>query len=584
MKTFLASGFCNDPQRSATTHSDRRTGETRSARCQMSFWRFSYDQTLFFREEIAYNFMLTAADAPIPNPGGAVRHADRTRIGGKSCMRKQPNVLLITSDQQRYDSLGVNGNPWIRTPNLDRLGREGAVFDRAYCPNTVCTPSRVSMMTGLHLSRHGAYNIGTNAWDDSAFLSRKLRENGYRTKHVGKAHWHPWQAPSPESAPVNEFGEPFRDFVGFEEAELSLGHASWGVTAHYAAWIRSKGYDPLELNKVDRLYERDANDTGDWDMPTALHSGTWIAERAVAFLEEHAAAQEDRPFFLNLGFQDPHHPHIVPKDYPNRVDPNVIPLPDTDWEADAGVPEHIPYFRSGGISRTRFVGKFVIAGNSDEPWAAYFRDADKSRRTRAYYYSMVQLLDEQIGVIADTLDRLGLADNTIVIFASDHGEMLGDHAIGQKGPMVYEGVTRIPLVIRYPAGFGSARIRDCVSLVDLAPTVLDLAGIADDVPRDGLSLKPALYQAAPLGRPGVRIEYKEEPDRIRFKCWVTPEWKLALYTGEPFGELYDLAGDPGEKKNLFDSPEYAGVRQRLTAEMLEDMERSEPCAPRPCRV
>lgn len=496
----------------------------------------------------------------------------------------KPNILLITTDQQRYDSVGVNGSSFIRTPHMDRLGREGVSFARAYCPNTVCTPSRVSMMTGLHVSRHGAYNIGTYAHDYSGFLSHLLRDHGYRTHHVGKAHWHPWQVESPETASVDEQGTPFRDFVGFDTAELSVGHAGrGGVSGHYAAWMKEKGAS-REQFQVNPMFADDPNGTGTWELPKSLHSGTWVAERAVQLLEQHKQHSPDQPFFLNLGFQDPHHPHLLPHDYADVIDPDLIPAPDTDIAEEGRFPEQVPYFQQGGISTSRFMGKFMIGGNSDAAWQPYFSDAEKSKWTRAYYYSMVQLFDEQLGMILDALDRLGLRDSTLVICTSDHGEMLGDHAIGQKGPLAYEGVTHIPLMMRYPDGFGPCQVADCVSLVDMLPTIADFAGIHDERRRDGISLKPALQQGTSLARSGVRIEYKEEPDRIRFKCWVTPEWKMAVYAGETFGELYDLRNDPGEKHNLYDQPAYADVRQRLFIDMLADMERSEPVSVRPCRV
>jgi len=229
------------------------------------------------------------------------------------CIR--PNIILISTDQQRYDSVGANGSACMDTPNLDRLAYEGVTFRRAYCPNTVCTPSRVSMMTGLHLSRHGSYNIGTILSDPSLFLSSLLRKTGCRTRHVGKAHWYPWESPSPETLGPEASREPFADFAGFE----------------------------------------------------------------------------------------------------TLVD-------------------------------SRFNGTFEIAGNGKYAWGPYFDRGDVSKWTRAYYYSMVQLIDRQAGRILDALDALGLTRNTFVIFMSDHGEMLGDHGIGQKGPLVYEGVNENPAV------------------------------------------------------------------------------------------------------------------------------------------
>ncbi|WJH34729.1 DUF4976 domain-containing protein [Paenibacillus sp. CC-CFT747] len=149
---------------------------------------------------------------------------------------------------------------------------------------------------------------------------------------------------------------------------------------------------------------------------------------------------------------------------------------------------------------------------------------------------------------------------------------------------MYEGVTRVPLLVQYPNSFRGRTVEDCVSLVDLLPTVLDYAGIPDTLRRDGISLKPLLEEERKLRRPGVRIEYKEEPDRIRYKAWVTPEWKLAVYLGESFGELYDLKNDPEEKINRFGDPNYGAVQLRLMTELLNDLERSEPVSGRESRV
>lgn len=492
----------------------------------------------------------------------------------------RPNVMIITTDQQRYDSVRINGSEFMRTPNMDRIGREGVVFTNAYCPNTVCTPSRISIMTGQHLSRHGSYNIGTYPPDYSTFLSHIFRDQGYRTHHIGKAHWHPWGVLNAETRQPDDNGTPFSDFAGFESAELSIGHATWGIQSHYASWVNKKGADPKQF-KLKRLFEKDYNETGDWELPVELHSGSWLAERAVEFLENH---DRSRPFFLNLGFQDPHHPHVLPFDFRNRVDPDHIPLPKSNPQQDIHVPEHIPHFRSGTLIESRFNGRFEMAGNGKYAWGPYFTDEKKTRMTRAYYYSMVQLVDEQLGKIITALDDLKMVENTLIIFTSDHGEMLGDHGIGQKGPLVYEGVTHIPFLMRYPNGFKPCKVEECVSLTDIVPTVLDFAGLSDQVLRDGMSLKPRLQGSEPLKRSGVRIEYKEEPDRIRFKCWVTDEWKLAVYMGEDFGELYDRIRDPGEKYNLFHDSEFQEVKNRLILELLNDMERSEPVNERPSRV
>jgi arylsulfatase A-like enzyme len=495
-------------------------------------------------------------------------------------MSKKPNVIIITTDQQRYDSVGINGSSFMRTPNMDRIGKEGVSFERAYCPNTVCTPARVSIMTGLHISRHGAYNIGTSAMNYSNFLSTILSNHGYCTHHIGKAHWHPWGASSAETALVDEAGTPFKDFAGFDAAELSVGHNLWGVQSHYAHWLKEKGYFSKDF-KFHKIFEKDANDTGIWDMPVAMHPGTWLAERAVAFLKNH---DRSKPFYLNLGFQDPHHPHALPLDYKNTVDPASVPLPDIFYENEEGTVEHIEHFRKGTLLDSRFNGKYEMAGQGRCAWGEYFKNEERMELTRAYYYSMVQLIDDQLGIILEALDELNYSEDTLVIFTTDHGEMLGDHCIGQKGPLAYEGVTHIPFLMLYPEGFKPHKVSECVSLVDIVPTILDFAEIDNPFRLDGISLRDRLQTGKPFKRKGVRIEYKEEPDKIRYKCWVTPEWKLVIYLGEEFGELYNLENDPGEKNNLYNRSEYSGVKNKLLVELLNDMELSEPLSERLSRV
>jgi len=496
-------------------------------------------------------------------------------------MNGKPNIIFITTDQQRYDSLAINGASFMNTPNLDKIGVEGALFSRAYCTNPVCTPSRVSMMTGNHISRHGAYNIGTYPVDQSEFLSYRLRENGYYNCHIGKAHWNAWGELNDETREVDKSGAPFKDFMGFHQAEFSIGHGyQASQKSHYAAWLRNKGISP-EKYAYHSLFENDAMETGDWELPKEFHSGAWIVERVISFLENRNKKQ---PFYLNIGFPDPHHPHTLPFDFENKVSESELPQPNLTIDRENEC-EPTQKIRNGVINQSRFIGQFKVAGNGDdEDWEIYFQDEKKSSKTRAYYYSMVQLLDEQIGELLNYLERKNLLDETILIFTSDHGEMLGDHLIGQKGPLVYEEVLRVPLMIRYPKQIRPQVVDSCVSLVDLFPTIMDCLNIQDHNKRDGVSLNSMLQGSQKIPRNGVRVEYKEEPDRIRFKCWITKEWKLALYLGESFGELYNLTNDREENHNLFNDPEYQDKKNELIHEMLIDMERSDPISRRPSRV
>ena len=494
-----------------------------------------------------------------------------------------PNILLITTDQQRFDAVGCNNPGFLKTPHLDRLAAEGINFTRAYCPASVCTPSRVSIMSGQHLSRHGSYNIGVQPGipAQQRFVSRILADSGYWTAHVGKGHWFPWGTKnSPEEIQQAEdnFSEPWKGFAGFDRAELSLGHATWGMFGHYRAWLRRHGIEPDSLSAKE-LFADDPNDTCEWSLPSHFHSGAWTVERGLAALD---ARPQNKPFFMHLGFQDPHHPHALPEDFLDRVDPNAVPPPVPEGHPINEAP-HIELFRNDGLQESRFRGRFDMAGQYRTPWRKYFADDEKSRITRAHYYSMIQLMDRQIGDLLAGLEQRELLDETLIVFTSDHGEMLGDHGIGQKGPLAFESVLRVPLLARGPGVTPGTVCDECVSLVDLHPTFLAMAGAPSIPETDGCNLGPMLSGDL-LKRPGVRVEYKEEPDRIRYKAWIETDWKLVLYGGESFGELYHLAEDPSEYINRYDDPAFREIQLTLTSRLLEDLAKSELTNPRESRV
>lgn len=494
------------------------------------------------------------------------------------------NLILITTDQQRFDSLGCNGSDFLHMPFLDALAAQGARFERAYCANPVCTPSRVSLMTGQLPSRHGSYNIGTEACRTDRFLSAVLTGAGYRTHQLGKAHFYPWDVESIESTAGGI--EPLRGFAGFETAEISVGHASWGVSGHYETWLNQKGiYKGRNMPQLqvkwlfgDRDEDsggsriRDAYQTGDWGMPAACHSGAWILDRTEAFLKDRP---RERPFYLNIGFQDPHHPLVVPEDWP-KIPEDRIPGPQGGYDPRVG---QLAALAKGRIEE-EYGGRFGIAGNQDTAW----KDTEQAviKKARSYYYSMVELFDSQMGRLTALLKKYGVFEDTILIVTSDHGDLLFDHGLGEKGPMAFEEVLRVPLLIVWPAGIAPCTVDEPVSLTDIYPTVLDYLGIPVPAPCDGLSLRP-LLAGAPFARGGVTIEFKEESDAIRYRCFLTKEWKLVEYMGERFGELYHLKEDPKETENLYFDPAYLPVKYGLLKEMLYESERHDFLADRPSR-
>lgn len=487
------------------------------------------------------------------------------------------NVIIVTTDQQRFDTLGCNGNAFIRTPNLDRLAKQGARFERAYCTNPVCTPSRVSIMTGQLPSRHGSYNIGTIAADTENFLSTVLTGRGYRTHQIGKAHFYPWDTASPETEKAENANIPFYNFAGFETAELSVGHSSWGVSGHYEAWLLEKGIKkgcrmPQLQTKWLFPEGKDAYQTGDWGMPKKYHSGAWILERTERFLQERNTEQ---PFYLNLGFQDPHHPLVLPRDQ-ERISEDRIPLPEGEFDPRV---KQLTALYEGRIEET-YGGRFGIAGNQDTVW----RDTDRAvkQKVRSYYYSMAELFDSQMGELFRLLEKYQVLEDTLLVITSDHGDMLFDHGLGEKGPMAFEEVLSVPLLIHFPKQIKPCVVTEPVSLADLYPTVLDYAGIATETVCDGISLRTVIDGGA-CGRKGVIAEFKEEKDAIRWRCFITGEWKLVEYPGEAFGELYNLKEDPGEAKNLWFDAIYLPVKYELLRQMLFERERHDFLARRPCR-
>lgn len=449
------------------------------------------------------------------SPGGSCQ-------GGRVQPAELPNILLITTDQQRTDTLGCYGAGWMRTPNLDQLAEEGVLFERAYSVSPLCTPSRVSLFTGQYPSRHGAWNVGCNARDDGAFVSHSLGAAGYRTHHIGKAHWQANLAPADRSVEAIHDNTRFPDwrgpYFGFESVEISIGHNGYNLIAgHHAEWVRKRSQGRTQFAWSSRGNRAFGAGAIDWGMPVDWHASVWTADRAIAFLESH---NRSRPFFLHLGFQDPHHPHAVPEDFPDRVDPFSVPMPNFEEGELDRFPGHYLASREGRLESYPLRGQFPMAGQGEGFDYRGIPDRDV-REARAYYYTLCQLIDREVGRVLFKLDESGLADNTLVLFTSDHGELLGDHGLWMKGCFPYDEVLRVPLVARWPAGLPSGLLVDApMSLVDIVPTMLAGAGL-DSSGRDGVNWMPFL-QGTSKSPPRNRAfaEHLDDPEGIGFRSIV----------------------------------------------------------------
>ena len=488
-------------------------------------------------------------------------------------MNPSPNIIVITTDQQRFDSLGCIGSDFISTPNLDRLAAEGVLFTRAYCSNPVCTPARASIFTGQNLSTHGAWNVGTKIPTDTILLSHRLKELGYRTHYVGKMHFQPFGHTDSCESQINwNNGKKLTTgpYYGFDTVELACGHTIAGMTGAYGEWILDKiDGDREKFEQFKQAhplttpnFHANAMDT---ELPVKYQNSVWTAERTCAFLQSEEA---QKPFLLGVGFEDPHHPHAVPKDYKNRVDPAKVPLPDYDEGELDDKPPHYNLARCSKLHDSCYSGEYTVAGVGDG-----YHDAtpEAGRLARAYYYTLIQLIDEQLGRILDCLDREGLADNTIVVFTSDHGELLGDHGLWLKGPFHYEQMIKIPLIIRWPKGFvrGLAS-EELFSQIDIVPTLMSAVGVDHITGMDGLDMTEILRGKRSGIRTHALVECYDDPKKLRLKTVVTRDRKCTWYKGEDFGELYDLEKDPREKINLWDNQSYTADKNRLLGMIDKD--------------
>ncbi|MHC4885999.1 MAG: sulfatase-like hydrolase/transferase [Planctomycetota bacterium] len=385
----------------------------------------------------------------------------------------KPNVIIITTDQQRTDTLSCYGADYTSTPNIDRLAAEGVQCNRAYTVNPVCTPSRLSILTGQYLSKHGAWNIGMSCPEDSPMLSQQLADAGYRTHLIGKAHFQAYNYNAKDrDKSIERCDRCDKDrfptdwngpYYGFQTVELCMGHASWGHFGHYGPWVKSQlsAEEYEKLNKTTRACEYQfGGQAFDWDWPMELHNSVWVADRTIDFIETR---DQDQPFMLSIGFQDPHHPHCVPTEFTDKVDPDQVSLPKRREGEHDDKPGHFALANQGRLADDEvkgvYRGEFMIAGQGGGTDYNLVSDRD-AKLSRSYYYSMVKIIDQQMGRIMACLEAQGIADNTIIVFTTDHGELLGDHGIWMKGPFHYEELVKIPFIVRWPEGIPAGQVTD----------------------------------------------------------------------------------------------------------------------------
>ena len=433
-----------------------------------------------------------------------------------------------------------------QTPNLDELWQSSWAFTHAFCQSPICTPSRASFLTGVYPSATQNTRNGNLRWTGRyPLVTRTLADAGYDCGLVGKLHL---AGSYQRLEPRGDDGYSFYKWSHAPRDGWPEGHA-------YADWVRSQGANLADLVKDPA------------GVPAPLHQTTWCAEESIGFIQERAGS--DTPWLLSVNIYDPHPPFNPPADYRARFAPEEMPAPayrDSDLAQQAAL-ARIEFQGEARNPEELDIANPVLPVSPDahaapETGPAVRRDA---ATLIAAYHAMIAQIDDQVGRILGALEESGQQEDTLVIFTSDHGEMLGDHGLVEKGCRFYEGLVRVPLILRWPARLREPRESDeLIELSDLPPTLLEAAGL--DVPAwmVGQSLLGGGIQ-----RHAVRCEYFDALDSPQGRdtaatMYRTRTHKLVSYHGHQVGELYDLELDPNEHDNRWDDPDFRELRLELT--------------------
>jgi arylsulfatase len=506
------------------------------------------------------------------------------------------NILFFLTDQQRADSLGCMGNPVCETPNLDRLAATGALFTNHHVNNPVCMPSRATLWTGQTPRGHGVRCNGIPLDLAIPTLPGILADAGYSTFNAGKVHLQPTQdSPGVDPAELPpELAVENRSrwrlgintatpggYYGFQRCETTLGHGP-SIEGDYGQWLRREHPDALDAHCNRQGYviaHPDMPQCYSWAIPQELHHSWWVADRTIDFLEAQQGAS--KPFFAVCSFPDPHHPFVAPKPWCDKYDRSRVPMPVRREGELERMPPHYP----------EHAATSPVPGRPGETQPM---TEEHLRECIALTYGAVSFIDHNVGRVLDRLDELGMAENTIVVFTSDHGELLGDHGLMRKGPFLYRSLTRVPLIVRHPEGRPGTVCDSIASHLDIAPTLLDCAGV-DYPDRDrfqtqgeggeppalpGRSIKPLLTGEAASTRERALVEFDRDRMGMRLRSLVTERFRVTIYSGEPYGELFDLEHDPDELHNLWDEPSAEDLKALALSSLLAEEVATESTLPR----
>lgn len=537
------------------------------------------------------------------NPQNHIKSEEGTRSG-------HPNILFIITDQWNPKYFSYAGHPVVKTPNIDKLVTSGINFSRMYTSQPLCMPSRATIFTGLTPRGHKVRMNGIPLDRRIPTFTEALRKSGYHTHCVGKIHLQGSVVPTGDSIENisrnwspdvhQENGQLWRNgrnqklkmpYYGFSSVDYSNGHGH-NTYGDYYNWLKTEHPEEFKLfvNKVgltekspaSELYNRNSYK---WALPADLHPTVYVANKTIQFLNEKAVAKnEQQPFFLKCSIADPHPPFAPPAPYCFRYKPEDVPeAVGRQNEYDDLPPPHFKKMYETAI---------VTSGNKLNSMKA---STPYRKEMVAHYYGLIEMIDDQIGRIMNTLEKSGMAKNTIVIFTSDHGDCMGDHGLWGKGPYHYDGVIRVPFIVSFPGKYKKNIEHDGpVEFIDIAPTILDMSGVP--IPEGMVPPRPEAPDA-PKALPGrslvsictgedtetdteALVEMDEDYLGFKMRTLVTKQYRLTIYGGEEYGELFDLKNDPDELINLWNNPEYKELIKELKLRLMEKIIKTDISTPK----
>ena len=443
----------------------------------------------------------------------------------------KPNILLIFTDMQRADTVHALGNATIKTPHLDRLVAEGTAFTNCYSPSPVCVPARCCLHYGLYPQKTGVFNNGDMMADNGRSFPAVLGRGGYRTHAVGKCHF----TPDPNA------------LRGFQSRQSQEECTSDPKSDDYIAWLRDNGYDYYEAHGArGEMYYIPQVST----LPAEAHPSQWVGNESLRFIQQSASG--DQPWCLFSSFIHPHPPFAPPKPWHKLYRTPDMPLPFAPGNSVA---------LQTWINRLQNRYKYRDRGI----------DLNLLRTIKAYYYATISFVDYQVGRILKALEETGQLERTLVVFTSDHGELLGDFNCFGKRSM-HDASSRVPLMVRFPARFPAGqRCPTAVSLVDVFPTFLGASHVVSEgVELDGIDLAKVAH-----GRSVRRTVYSQYDEKgAAIYMAVNAQWKYIYSSGDAREFFFDRLADPEEAGDLAQATEVGGKKEELKQDLLRFLEAS----------